>query len=198
MNFSSTNTNSVSDDVLNFSSCCSNIVEEPKFKSIEVQTDFSYVHAPIYFPSEAEVIVNQDHSYSVLPTVCNEVAAVSMSFSLFEKKVNMQFQEINRLKLKVIELEEYIEKLNAPQFSLEKIKDDDSAVRFYTGFPNFSFAVFQYFRPKFEHVLYWQGPKSGNKKDLSYQSQLNSAKPGPKKKLALIDEFFLVFVRLKV
>ena len=49
LNFSSTNTNSVSDDLLNVSSC-SNIVEEPKFKSIEVQTDFSYVHAPIYFP----------------------------------------------------------------------------------------------------------------------------------------------------
>ena len=199
LNFSSTNTNSVSDDLLNVSSC-SNIVEEPKFKSIEVQTDFSYVHAPIYFPSEAEVIVNQDHSYSVLPTVCNELAAVSMSFGHFEKKVNMQFQQINRLKLKVTELEEYIEKLKAPQFSLEKIKDDDSAVRFYTGFPNFSslFAVFQYFRPKFEHVHYWQGPKSGNKKDLFYQSQLNSTKPGPKRKLALIDEFFLVLVRLKV
>ena len=74
-------------------------------------------------------------------------------------------------------LEEYIEKLKAPQFSLEKIKDDDSAVRFYTGFPNFS---------------------SGNKKDLFSQSQLNSAKSGPKRKLALIDEFFLVLVRLKV
>ena len=87
LNFSSTNTNSVSDDWLNASSC-SNIVEEPKFKSIEVQTDFSYVHALIYFPSEAEVIVNQDHSYSVLPTVCNELAAISMSFNNFEKKVN--------------------------------------------------------------------------------------------------------------
>ena len=36
LNFSSTNTNSVSDDLLNASSC-SNIVEEPKFKSIVVQ-----------------------------------------------------------------------------------------------------------------------------------------------------------------
>ena len=112
-----------------------------------------------------------------------------MSFSHFEKKVNMQFQEINRLKLKVTELEEYIEKL---QFSLEKIKDDYSAVLCYTGFPNFSslFAVFQYFRPKFKHVHYCQGPKSGNKK--------NSEKPGPKRKLALIDELFLVLVRLTV
>ena len=87
-NLSSNKRNSVSDDLLNASSC-SNIVQEPKFKSIEVQT-------------EAEVIVNQDHSYSVPPTVCNELAAVSMLFSPFEEKVNMQFQESNRLKLKVV------------------------------------------------------------------------------------------------
>ena len=64
------------------------------------------------------------------------------------------------------ELEEYIEKIEAPQFSLEKINDDESAVRFYTGFPNISslVAVFQHLKPKFEHVHYWQGPKSGNKK----------------------------------
>ena len=198
MSFSSP-TNSSVPGVLNASSY-SNIVEEPKFKSIEVQTDFSYVHTPIYFPSEAEIIVNQDHSYSVLPTVCSKLASVSMSFSHLEKKINMQFQEINRLKSKVNELKEYIEKLQAPQFSLEKIKDDDFAVRFYTGFPNFSslFAVFEYFKPKFEHVHYWQGPKSGNKKDLFYQSHTIREKPGPKRKLPLINEFFLVLVRLKV
>ena len=100
-------TNSCVPGVLNASSY-SNIVEEPKFKSIEVQTDFSYVHTPIYFPSEAEIIVNQDHSYSVLPTVCSKLASVSMSFSHLEKKINMQFQEINRLKSKVNELKEYI------------------------------------------------------------------------------------------
>ena len=91
------------------------------------------------------------------PTVCNELAAVSMSFRHFEKKANMQFQEINRLKLKLIELtesEEYIEKLQTPQFSLDKIKDDDSVERFYIGFPNVSslLAVFEYFKPKFEHL----------------------------------------------
>ena len=97
-------------------------------------------------------------------------------------------------------MKEYIEKLQAPQFSLEKIKDDDSAVRFYTGFPNFStlFVVFEYFKPKFEHVHYWQGPKSGNKKDPFYQSHTIREKPGPKRKLPLIGEFFLVLVRLRV
>ena len=45
--------------------------------------------------------------------------------------------------------------------------------------------------PNLSIFIYWQGPKSGSKKDLYYQSQSISTKHGPKIKLPLIDQFLL-------
>ena len=113
-------------------------VEEPKFKSVEVQTDFSFVDTPIYFPSNEEAIVNIDHDYSILSSVTNSLASISISFSHFQDKVKQQFEEINKLKLKVTNLQEDIETLLSKRFSVDMIKHDNDAVRFYTGFPNYS------------------------------------------------------------
>ena len=79
------------------------------------------------------------------------------------------------------------------------IKHDNDAVRFYTGFPNYSslLAVFEYVETKFEKIPYRQGPCSLSLTDLSYQKPKECSKPGPKRKLKLIGEFFLVLVRLK-
>ena len=122
-------------------------VEEPKFKSVEVQTDFSFVDTPIYFLSNEEPIVNIDHDYSILPIVTNSLASISISFSLFQDKVKQQFEEINKLKLKVTNLQEDIETLLSKRFSVDMIKHDNDAVRFYTGFPNYSSLL-----PVFEYV----------------------------------------------
>ena len=113
-------------------------VEEPKFKSVEVQSDFSFVDTPIYFPSNEEAIVNIDHDYSILPSVTNSLASISISFSHFQDKEKQQFEEINKLKLKVTNLQEAIETLLSKRFSVDMIKHDNGAVRFYTGFPNCS------------------------------------------------------------
>ena len=86
-------------------------VEETKFKDVEVRTDFSFVDTPIYFPSNEEAIVNIDHDYSILPSVTNSLASISISFSHFQDKVKQQFEEINELKLKVTNLQEDIETL---------------------------------------------------------------------------------------
>ena len=174
-------------------------VEEPKFKSVEVQTDFSFVDTLIYFPSNEEAIVNIDHDYSILPSVTNSLASISISFSHFQDKVKQQFEEINKLKLKVTNLQDYIEILLSKRFSVDMIKHDNDAVHFYTGFPNYSslLAVFEYVESKFEKVHYWQGPCSLSLSNLSYQKPKECSKPGPKRKLKLIDEFFLVLVRLK-
>ena len=107
-------------------------VEEPKFKCAEVLTDFSFVDAPIYFPSNEEAIVNIDHGYSIPPSVTNSLASIFISFSHFQDKVKQQFEEIYKLKLKVINLQEDIETLLSKRFSIDMIKHDNDPVRFYT------------------------------------------------------------------
>ena len=80
------------------------------------------------------------------------------------------------------------------------IKHDNDAVRFYIGFPNYSslLSVFEYAETKFEKIHCWRGPCSLSLTDLSYQNPKECSKPGPKRKLKLIDEFFLVLGRLRV
>ena len=68
-----------------------------------------FVDTPIYFPSNEEAIVNIDHDYSILPSVTNSLASISISFSHFQDKVKQQFEEINKPKLKVTNLQVDIE-----------------------------------------------------------------------------------------
>ena len=45
------------------------------------------------------------------------------------------------------------------QFSLEKIKNDNAAIIFYTGFPNYEalMSLFHYIEPKLSQMQYWKG-----------------------------------------
>ena len=65
--------------------------------------------------------------------------------------------------------------------------------RFYTGFPNYDsiIAVFKCLEPKAKNMHFWQGQKS------QHIQTNNDKKPGPSRKLSLLDEFFIVLVRLK-
>ena len=96
----------------------------------------------------------------------NELTNISMTFSNLSDKINKQCEQITQLKLQIKKLQEDIEELQNSKFTLEKIKNDDSAIKFYTGFPNYSslLAVLEYFEPKFQHVHYWQGSSSTKKK----------------------------------
>jgi len=79
------------------------------------------------------------------------------------------------------------------------LKNDDSAVRFYTGFPNFDILmdVFSHLLPKLEHITHWRGSDTTvSTENVSDKSR--SSKAGPKSKLSLLEEFVLVLMRLKV
>ena len=109
------------------------------------------------------------------------------------------YQEVQDLKAQIKSLQEENKELKERLFSLEKLKSDDSAVRFYTGFPNFAtlLDVFHYFQPKLEHITYWRGtatPLNPAKSD----KYCPSSKPGAKRKLSLLEEFVFVLMRLKV
>jgi len=95
-------------------------------------------------------------------------------------------------------LEDENSQLSEKLFSVDKLKTADSAVRFYTGFPNFDtrMDVYSYLLPKLQHITYWRGSDTiVGTENVSDKSR--SSKPGPKGKLSLL-EFVLVLIRLKV
>ena len=110
--------------------------------------------------------------------------------ALFEQQVSSYEEEIARL-----------EKENAVllerQFSLDKIKDDNAAILFYTGFPTYEalMSFYHYVEPKLKKMQYWKGEKR-LKENQPYQEE-NKNKPGPSRKLSYLDEFLLVLMRLK-
>ena len=84
------------------------------------------------------------------------------------------------------------------QFSLDKIKDDNSSILFYTGFPSFKALIssFKNLEPKLAKMLYWKGEHLVRERQ-PYQEDENKNKPGPSRKLTFLDEFLLVLTRLK-
>ena len=102
------------------------------------------------------------------------------------------------LKEKLREVEKERDILLARQFSMDKIKDDDSAVLFYTGFPSYGALIsfYNFIEPELAKMQYWKGEKL-LKEQLSYQMDDNRNKPGPPRKLSYLDEFLLVLMRLK-
>ena len=118
-------------------------------------------------------------------------------------------QELHRkiavLELKLADCEEKLkevqkenEMLLERQFSLNKIKDDDSAILFYTGFPTYKALIsfYNFIEPKLGKMQYWKGQHS-TKESQSYQEDNHRKKPGPSRKLTFLDEFLLVLMRLK-
>ena len=99
---------------------------------------------------------------------------------------------IAHLQDKVDKLTSEIEKLSdyeQNKFSLDKIKDDNKTMLFYTGFVNYDVFenVFKYLETKGEKLQYWRGK---NKVSHSKQYQSQGVKPGQKRKLSLKEEFF--------
>ena len=98
-----------------------------------------------------------------------------------------------------MQLEKEKEALLARQFSLDKIKDDNAAMLFYTGFPNYEalMSFYNYIEPKVSKMQYWKGEKL-LKESQPYQMDKNKIKPGPSHTLTYLEEFVLVLLRLKV
>ena len=84
------------------------------------------------------------------------------------------------------------------QFSLDKIKDDNSAIQFYTGFPCYEALIsfFKYPEPKLGKMQYWKGEHLMRERQ-PYREDGNRNKPGPSRKLTFLDEFLLALMRLK-
>ena len=86
----------------------------------------------------------------------------------------------------------------ACQFSMDKIKDDESAGLFSTGFPNHGALIsfYNFIEPKLTNIQCWKGVTL-LRESQPYQVKHNRKKPGPSRKLSCMDESLLVLIRLK-
>lgn len=88
-------------------------------------------------------------------------------------------------------LKSEIRRLQGLQWSVDKIKDDDTKTKFYTGPPSFAVFMwlFNYLVPKCEKMVYWRGT-----------SMTPTERTRPRRLMSLesIDQFLATLMRLKV
>ena len=121
---------------------------------------------------------------------------VDMVQSLLER-IGLLEQQVSSYEEKITQLEKENAVLLDRQFSLDKIKDDNAAIIFYTGFPNYEtlMSFYHYVEPKPQKMQYWKGEKRLKVNQPYHEKDRN--KPGPSRKLLYLDEFLLVLMRLK-
>ena len=115
-----------------------------------------------------------------------------------QRKISLLETQLADSQEKLSKAEKEKEVLLGRQFSLDKIKDDDAAILFYTGFPCYEALIsfYNYIEPKLSKMQYWKG-ENLVKESQPYQVDENKCKPGPSRKLTYLEEFLLVLMRLK-
>ena len=110
-------------------------------------------------------------------------------------------KQIADLKCELEKANRRIEALQKQLFNVERFQTNDTAISFYTGFPNWdaSMAVFRYLNPgdKGENITYWLPAKPNVSADIYEESGASENKRGRSRTLRPIEEFFLVMRRLR-
>lgn len=152
---------------------------ESKWHEIAVQTDTAH---------SVESDVWQEHSYSFLLSTKTTFGEQQDYIKRLEEKIEEQSLEINNLKRTVGHLEKQLDDYKRKKFTLVNFKDDDSAIQFYTGFPNYNalLAVYEYLEPKVCKLQYWGGKTVPDSRPYQENSK---SKPGPKRSINGLDEF---------
>ncbi|XP_065055342.1 uncharacterized protein LOC135683889 [Rhopilema esculentum] len=162
--------------------------ESSLFSTCSTQTELSFLKTPVYLNDASSSNLMTDHCY-----------APPLSSTDVREYVTLQ-QKIDELSLKVSELNAELSIAKKSLFSIDKLKYDDGAVKFYTGFPNFSSleSVFNYLAPKLDNISYWRGSKSHDVSKDKRDRPDEHGKSGPKRKLSYFEGYVLVLMRLKV
>ena len=152
--------------------------------SISTQTDFSFIKSAVYLPSDSYASDND------LMKVFIEAENLKLETNELTSKISSLNDQLEQLELQLRQLKQSL-------FPIEKLKADNSATRFYTGFPNFSslLATFEYFEPKLKRMRYWRGKESSGNSDTVQNDKSNR---GRKRSLSYLEEFIMVLMRLKV
>ena len=118
-----------------------------------------------------------------------------------------QEQRILQLEQKIVELQAQLEdlqirnkELQSKLFSVERFKENDSAINFYTGFPNWDafMVVFRHLNPgsSGENITYWLSSKQTPSSDTQ-ETGSTEVKRGRNRALRPLEEYFLVMCRLR-
>lgn len=158
-----------------------------------------HLYTLFYEPSPKEITFTHDHGYSCQPFLSNEVANICLIHEKFTYNVDAHCREIKNLKTKIADLKAKVNDYGNNHMTIEKFKDDDDAITFYTGFPNYHafMAAFEYMEPKFLTVTLLGRLFLLNISNLFYRKTA-TIKPGRKRKISLKNEFFLTLLRLKL
>ena len=152
--------------------------------TVSTQTDFSFIKAATYLPFDS--CDNQNDIMKIFI----EAENLKLEASALTLKIDALNCELDQLKLKLTQMQSNV-------FSIEKLKADDSATKFYTGFPNYSslMATFEYFEPKVNRMHYWGYKECRETSDAILRDKSSR---GRKRTLSHLDEFVLVLIRLKL
>ena len=96
-----------------------------------------------------------------------------------------------------VEMKDFGVQVNLPLLTAEDLKEDDLKTRFYTGLVNFGtfMVIFNSLSLITGKLNYWNGKDSLMEKE--YLENDVKQQPGPQRKMTLLDEFLLVFTRLR-
>ncbi|XP_031553671.1 uncharacterized protein LOC116290709 [Actinia tenebrosa] len=125
---------------------------KPRYQKKAVQTEIE--------SDSPETNSTQEHSYSFSFASKRDTFGEQEDYiKKIEDKLEKQTAIIHDLQSQVGVLKKQLEEYERKKFSIEKFKDDDSAILFYTGFPNYNalVAVYEYLEPKVGKLQYWNG-----------------------------------------
>ena len=97
-----------------------------------------------------------------------------------------------------VEMKDFGVQVSLPLLTAKDLKGDDLKTRFYTGFVNFGtfMVIFNSLSLIIGKLNYWNGKDSLKEKE--YLENDVKQKPDPQRKMRLLDEFLLVFMRLRL
>ena len=95
-----------------------------------------------------------DHTYAFSFGDITDIKELRQSI---HEQLQVKEEMLINLQKKVGQLQKEIDGYKQRQFTLEKFKDDNSAIQFYTGFPSYKalVAFHNYLEPKVAKLQYW-------------------------------------------
>jgi len=154
--------------------------DEPSLETAGVAASALAVAAYSVLPP-GDTSADADASFSQCDQHAAEVECEPPDVILeLQRKIALLETQLADCQEKLSEAEKENSALLGRQFSLDKIKDDNVAVLFYTGFPSYEalISLYKYIRPKLSKMQYWKG-ENLVKESQPYQDDENRHKAGP-------------------
>ena len=117
------------------------------------------------------------------------------------KGLDLLKQELLKLKSQLETMKRQNEHLQSQLFNIERFRSNDSAINFYTGFPNWNtfIAIYNFLDPgdSGQNIKYWLSANANVSADFYDKEGVSEIKRGRSRTLRPIDEYFLVMTRLR-